>query len=117
MRRVYKTEESHGDRHAVADSATIESMSNPDLEPDPESERERGNLTARIGVALILLSGVLWFSLFAIPFLPLTAGQKAALAGVDFIGVQIAWWTGATLAAPETVRRMKALFQRRQKVE
>jgi hypothetical protein len=63
-------------------------------------------MTARIGIALILLSGVLWFSLFAIPFLPLTVGQKAALAGADFVGVQIAWWTGAALAGPTTVARL-----------
>ena len=54
--------------------------------------------SSRCGVALILLSGALWFSLFAIPFLPLTVGQKAAIAGADFVAVQIAWWVGAAAA-------------------
>ena len=31
-----------------------------------------GSITGRIGIALILLFGTLWFSLFAIPFLSLT---------------------------------------------
>ncbi len=83
----------------------------------PESDSKRsgptpGGTAAKIGVALILLSGVLWFSLFAIPFLPLTIGQKAALAGADFVGVQIAWWVGAALAGPELVAKLKSWFKR-----
>ena len=69
--------------------------------------------TARIGVGLILLSGVLWFSLFAIPFLPLSIAQKGILAAVVFVGVQVAWWTGAALAGPATVKRVKSLFRRK----
>jgi hypothetical protein len=75
-----------------------------------------GRTAAKIGVGLAWLSGVpgvLWFSLFAIPFLPLTIGQKAALAGADFVGVQIAWWVGAALAGPELVAKLKSWFKRR----
>ena len=43
----------------------------------PVGGRDRSRVAARVGVVLILLSGVLWFSLFAIPFLRLTVGQKA----------------------------------------
>jgi len=67
----------------------------------------------RLGIALILLSGVMWFFLFAIPFLPLTMAEKATLAGVDFIGVQIAWWVGAALVGPQTVSRIKSWFKRK----
>lgn len=81
--------------------------------PDPQFTNDRplkgrrGRRTStRIGIVLILLSGVLWFSLFAIPFLPLTVGQRAALAGVVFVGVQIAWWSGAALAGRQTVARL-----------
>ncbi|NQV24286.1 MAG: transporter suffix domain-containing protein [Rhodopirellula sp.] len=63
---------------------------------------------ARIGIVLILLSGLLWFSLFAIPFLPLTVVQKAALAGGVFAGVQVAWWSGAAMAGPQLVARLKS---------
>ena len=68
-------------------------MTNPDLRQDstpvnrPHRGRGKGSIAARIGVLLILLSGVLWFSLFAIPFLPLSVGEKAALAGAVFFGV------------------------------
>ena len=86
-------------------------MTNPDSHRDSISDRplrgrDKGSTAARIGIALILLSGLLWFSLFAIPFLPLTVGQKAALGAAEFVGVQIAWWTGAALAGPQTVARL-----------
>jgi hypothetical protein len=76
-------------------------------------EQGTGGTAAKIGVMLILLSGVLWFSLFAIPFLPLTIGQKAALAGANFVAVQFAWWIGAALAGPELVARLRSRFQKR----
>lgn len=76
------------------------------------SEQSSGGTSAKIGVMLILLSGVLWFSLFAIPFLPLTIGQKATLASVDFVAVQIAWWIGAALAGPKLVARLRSFFRR-----
>ena len=95
-------------------------MTNPDSHQDSTSDRplrgrDKGSLATRIGIALILLSGMLWFSLFAIPFLPLTLGQKAALAGADFVGVQIAWWTGAALVGPRTLTRLKSWLRGRKK--
>lgn len=79
----------------------------PQSEPELNSDRIRHRkIRSRIGIALILISGVLWFSLFAIPFLPLTVGQKAAFAGTLFVAVQIAWWAGAALAGPQLVSRL-----------
>ena len=66
----------------------------------------------RLGVALIVLSGILWFSLFAIPFLPMTVAGKASLGTAVFVGVQIAWWAGAALVGPEAVNKMKSWFKR-----
>jgi len=95
-------------------------MTNSDSHRDSTSDRplrgrDKGSPAARIGVALILLSGMLWFSLFAIPFLPLTVGQKAALAGAVFVGVQIAWWSGAALVGPQTITRLKSWCGRRKR--
>lgn len=70
-----------------------------------------------MGVVLILLSGVLWFSLFAIPFLPLTVAQKAGLASAVFLGVQIAWWGGAALVGPQAVARLKSWFSRKRRTD
>lgn len=80
-------------------------------------EPAAGTTAAKMGVGLILLSGGLWFSLFAIPFLPLSIGQKAALAGADFVGVQIAWWVGAAMAGPELVAKLKSWFKRRKNTD
>lgn len=99
-----------------------ETMTSPDSQQEvpsdsPVPERAFGRSAGRFGFVLILLSGVLWFSLFAIPFLPLTVAQKAAVAGADFIGVQIAWWTGAALVGPQTAARIKSWFRRGKKTE
>ncbi len=102
----------------VCDQSLIDAMpdSNPQLTSDRlRRGRDKGRTAARIGIVLILLSGVLWFSLFAIPFLPLTVGQKAALAGAVFVGVQIAWWSGAALVGPQTVARLWSWCGRRKK--
>jgi len=82
----------------------------PDAQPAGIS---RGNLVPRVGIGLILLSGVFWFSMLAVPFLPLSAAKKVALAGALFAGVQIAWWTGAALAGPKTVQIIKSWFRRK----
>lgn len=77
------------------------------------SQRGRRPTLIRLGIALILVSGVFWFSLFAIPFLPLTVGQKAALGGGVFAGVQIFWWSGAALAGPAVVQKLTGWFRRK----
>ncbi len=68
---------------------------------------------ARIGIGLILLSGVFWFSLFAIPFTPLSTTNKALLGGTLFVGVQIAWWSGAALAGPRVVSKLTGWVRRK----
>jgi hypothetical protein len=97
-------------------------MTNTDPHQDSETDhppcgRVRGRTAARIGVVLIGLSGVLWFSLFAVPFLSLTIAQKAGLAGAMFVGVQIAWWTGAALVGPATVARLKSWYRKSKKID
>jgi hypothetical protein len=97
-----------------ADRTMTNSDSHRDSTSDhPLRSRDKSRIAARVGIGLILISGVLWFSLVAILFLPLTGGQKTALAGAVFVGVQIAWWSGAALAGPQTVSRLKSWFHRR----
>ena len=38
----------------------------------------------------------------------MTVGQKATLAGGVFVGVQVAWWSGAAMAGPQAVARLKS---------
>jgi hypothetical protein len=90
----------------------------PDLEsaqPDPATitaTTERPLLRVRVGIALIVLSCVLWFALLAIPFLPLTVAQKSALGFSTFVAVQVAWWGGAAIAGPTAIRRLIGAFRR-----
>ena len=90
-----------------------DSQNEPGDSAETGEDQSRSVLMARAGIVLILISGVLWFSLFAIPFLPLTVGQKTALAGGVFVGVQIAWWSGAALAGPRVVGKIKGLWKRK----
>lgn len=78
----------------------------------PAAARPRRAGLVRLGVVLILFSCVIWFSLFAIPFLPLTIGEKTALGTGVFIAVQITWWTGAALAGPTVVQKLTGWFRR-----
>ncbi len=84
--------------------------SNPEDESTTDEQRAKPYYVC-FGATLIVVSGILWFSLFAIPFLQLTLSQKAALASGVFLGVQIAWWTGAALVGPTVVRDLTAWFR------
>lgn len=81
-------------------------MTEPSSEPQSDNAAPAPLLRVRIGIGLILLSGVFWFSLLAVPFVPITGTQKTALTAGLFIGVQVAWWTGAAIAGPTAVRRL-----------
>ena len=78
-----------------------------------EPAAKSSNRWARLGIILILLSGVLWAPLPVIPFLSLGTGQKVVLASVLFTGVQIAWWVGAGLAGPKAVRAIRGWLRER----
>ena len=69
----------------------------------------------RLGVFLVLLSGVCFFTMLSVPFFPIGDGQKAVLGGGLFIGMQIAWWTGAACVGPAAVKKMSAWFKRPKK--
>ena len=54
------------------------------------------------------LSIALWLPLPVVPFLSLSGATKAAT-GAGLVGAaEIAFWTGAVLAGPEVVRRIRS---------
>ena len=61
----------------------------------------------KLALALVLLSGVFWFSMLAVPFvpLPLSAWQKGALALGLFIAAEVAFWAGALLVGKQLLFR------------
>ena len=80
---------------------------------DFEKRKTTSSVLGKIGVSLILLSGVFFFSMFAVPWLPIGGAFKVVLAGVLFVGVQVAWWVGAALVGPATIGAMRSWFRRR----
>ena len=82
-------------------------------ETDAPQASPTSSRSSRLGIVLILLSGVFWFSIFAVPFAPLSTGQKTIVAGGLFVAVQVSWWTGAALAGPKVVGMLKGWFVRK----
>ncbi len=76
----------------------------------PKSGKSR--FLAKLGIALILLSGVCFFTMLAVPFFPLGTGLKVGLGGTLFVCVQVSWWVGAAMLGPAAINRFKGWFRR-----
>jgi hypothetical protein len=118
LQKVTRNPNSHEcgytDKNAMSEPNEIESEKHADDSSNGTTPVDDSGSIARtrIGVVLILVSGVLWFSLFAIPFLPLTTLNKTALGAGVFVGVQLAWWSGAALAGPKIIKKLTGWFRR-----
>lgn len=82
--------------------------SETDSAPDPPDTTRR----LALGKFLVVASCALWFTLFAIPFVPLPVAQKTVLGTAVFVAVQILWWGGIALAGPEFARGIKDRLRR-----
>ena len=80
---------------------------------DQTDSTDQSKLRFRFGYVLIGLSGVLWFSLFAIPWFPLSTAGKATAGAAMFVGVQITWWGGAALVGPRAIKNLFNWFRRK----
>lgn len=81
-------------------------------EPAESNDKPRSTLLTTMGVVLILLSGLCFFTLLSVPLFPLATGQRAMLGGVLFIGVQAFWWIGVALVGPAAVNKARDFFRR-----
>ena len=77
---------------------------------DPTNGRKYRRL-ARLGVILMGLSLALWVVLPLVPFLPMSAVEKAGFASGQIIVAEVAFWGGAVLAGPTAARRMKSWWR------
>ena len=73
------------------------------------------SVRSKVGVGLLGLSLALWVPLPAVPFLALSSGAKAALAGGLIAAAEIAFWVGAILAGPEAASRTRSWLRIRRK--
>ena len=63
-----------------------------------------------IGIGLLLLSGVFFFSMLAVPWFPLGTGAKVAVGGGLYAAVQVSWWVGAAFVGPAAIAKFKSYF-------
>jgi hypothetical protein len=63
---------------------------------------------AQAGLGLAIGSVLPWLMLLGLPFLPLTAAQKALGAGGLLVLAEVMFWLGALLAGPAMVHRYRA---------
>jgi len=76
--------------------------------PGNADESARTSVWTRVGVVLLGFSVLLWVPLPVLPFLPLSTGTKAAMAGGLVVGAEIAFWIGVAMAGPEAGRRTRS---------
>ncbi|MFT5300779.1 MAG: hypothetical protein ACI87E_003947 [Mariniblastus sp.] len=90
-------------------------MSKESRHTDPvvEVRKKTSPIFGKLGVFLILLSGVFFFSMLAVPWLKISGGYKVILGGALFVGVQVAWWVGAALVGPAAIGTIRSWLKRR----
>lgn len=80
-----------------------------DASPEPAGRR-RLRKRAKIGIVLIILSFLIWFAIFAVPFLPLTGRVKWRVGVVLVICCYSSWFLGLFLAGREVAAPIMAWF-------
>ncbi|XGW00260.1 MAG: transporter suffix domain-containing protein [Leptolyngbya sp. BL-A-14] len=61
----------------------------------------------QLGVALLVISCLVWLAIVGIPFLPLTLAQKAAIVPGLLILGELFFWVGALLVGREVAERYR----------
>ena len=73
-------------------------------------ERVKSAGMRNLDIGLILLSGVCFFVMLSIPWMPLSVTQKAMLGGGLFVTVQVSWWVGAAILGPAAIKKISSWF-------
>lgn len=81
-------------------------------EPESAGRAVARDWSARVGVALLTMSLVLWLPLPVLPFLSWETATKAAVGGGLVVSAEVAFWLGAALAGPEAARRTRGWVRR-----
>ena len=88
-------------------------MSNESAVASPLAGKKRSSRFSKLGIGLMLMSGVFFFAMLSVPWWPIGAGAKAIAGGGLFVSVQASWWIGAAMAGPAAVKALVAFFRRR----
>jgi hypothetical protein len=68
---------------------------------------------AKLGLAIMALSLLLWFALPIVPFLPIAGTRKAFWGFVIFIAAEVTFYLGLALVGKEAYRRFRDRFRRK----
>ena len=68
----------------------------------------------QFGFVLIVLSCLVWLAIVAVPLMPFTLGQKAAIVPGLLILGEILFWIGALLVGKEVAQRYRHWLNPRQ---
>ncbi|MBW4693513.1 MAG: transporter suffix domain-containing protein [Lyngbya sp. HA4199-MV5] len=61
----------------------------------------------QLGIVLIIVSCLVWLAIAAVPLLPFTLAQKAAIVPGLLIGGEVIFWCGALLVGKEVAARYR----------
>lgn len=71
------------------------------------AERGKKGLLYKIGLGLLLVSGVLWLAPFTVPFAPFSTKTKAVLITGALVLAEALFWIGALIVGKEAAKRFR----------
>lgn len=64
-------------------------------------------VNSKLGLGLVIGSCLLWVAVLAVPFLPATVAQKAAITASLIVISEVTFWLGIMLAGKELAQRYR----------
>lgn len=72
-----------------------------------KTSQDTSKIAFKIGVVLLIATGLLWLGVAVVPFLPIEASMKVGAAGALLVAGEVAFWLGAILTGKEFVAKYK----------
>ncbi len=85
----------------------VASDDEPSLDQGVETKAGRGKQWLVLGIALMLISGVCFAGLFAVPFLSVSVGIRVLVGGAIYAAMQVTWWAGAAIAGSTVLSKWR----------
>ncbi|WP_134217410.1 transporter suffix domain-containing protein [Pelotomaculum sp. FP] len=78
--------------------------------PDQKHQEANKSLLKKIGIALVILSCVLYGGLFIVPFIPCSVATKAIISTSLVISGEASFWIGGIILGKELVSKFRYYF-------
>lgn len=86
-------------------------------EPSQQTPTRRMASATVVGFVLMVLSGVFFFTMLAVPWFPFSTTAKGVLGGLLFILTQSSWWIGVAMVGPAAIKSFKEKLYRKRESE